>query len=291
MRLRFCCALAILAVLFSCSVPGPVTREGAAAERSSKAAAARGTPRALFEAAEKGDLAEVRRLVERDSALTAAEDPQGWNALSYAAWAGRKEVYDYLASRGAAPSVFAEAALGPLPAFADRLKARPAAVRERDPRERATPLVWAARTGNLESCAFLLAQGAEAGAADRSGQTPLAYAAARGDAELGRELLRAGADPNAADGGGVTPLHRAGARGSFELVELLLDAGASLAAADKEGETPLHAAAAAGRLEVCEYLLIRGASKTVKDKKGLTAGDLAARSGNTRLAELLKEGA
>jgi ankyrin repeat protein len=300
MRLRTWCALACLAVLFSCSVPGPATRKeaaGAAATapegapaRASKAVTVRGNPRPLFEAAAKGDLAEARSLVEKNPSLTAAVDAQGWNALDYASWAGRKEVYDYLASRGAAPSLFAEAALGPFPALVERLKARPADVRERDLRERATPLVWAARSGNLESCHFLLSRGAEADAADRSGQTALAYAADQGNAELGRELLRAGANPNKADAKGVTPLHRACASGSFEMVEQLLDSGASLAAVDQEGNTPLHAAAAAGRLEICEYLLFRGADKTAKNKQGLTAGDLAARSGNMQLAKMLNEG-
>ena len=304
MRLWVSCASVCLclAALFSCSVPRPATRQPATegkpapaksapeAKPSKKTAVVRGNPRALFEAAEKGDLAGVRKLVERNPSIAAAADPQGWNALSYAAWGGRKEVYDYLASRGTAPALYAEAALGSFPAFVERLKAQPASVRERDPREQATPLVWAARSGNLESCLFLLSQGAEVDATDRSGQTPLSYAAGRGDAELGRELLRGGANSNAADEKGLTPLHRAAARGSFELVELLLDGGASLVAADKEGNTPLHAAAAAGHQEICEYLLFRGAAKAVRNKDGLTAGDLAARAGNARLAELLKEG-
>jgi hypothetical protein len=44
-----------------------------------------------------------------------------------------------------------------------------AAARDRDPRERATPLAWAARTGNLEACLYFLSLGAEVNAADRSG--------------------------------------------------------------------------------------------------------------------------
>jgi len=280
---------AVLALFASCTVPGNVTREAAPAVRSSKATAARGNVRALYEAAETGDLAGVRRLVEPDPALLTSEDRFGWNVLHYAAWAGRKEVYDYLVARGGPTSLFTEAALGPLPAFAARLKARPAAVRDRDPRERATPLAWAARTGHREGCYFLLSLGAEVDATDRSGDTPLHAAAGRGDAELCRALLRAGGAPNAVGAGGSTPLHRACARGSFEVAELLLDGGASPAAADGEGNTPLHVTAAAGHQEICEYLLLRGASRTAKNRRGLTAGDLAADNGHTRLAELLKE--
>ncbi len=268
-------------LLGSCATAGRASRPEA---RPAGGAAGR-----LFEAAGGGDLAAVRRLLEKDPALLRAEDRLGWNALSYAAWAGRGELYDYLRGRGGSASLFAEAALGPFPAFVQRLKARPAAVRDRDARERATPLSWAARTGNLEACLYLLSLGAEVNAADRSGDRPLHAAAGRGDAEFARELLRAGAEPGAAGAGGATPLHRAAAGGSFEVVELLLEGGAPVAAADDEGDTPLHAAAAPGRLEICEYLLLRGASRSAKNRHGLTAGDLAASAGFARLAELLKE--
>jgi len=266
-------------LLVACATPGSAARP----------AARPGTAARLFEAAGQGDLDGVRRLVEKDPALLRAEDRLGWNALSYAAWAGRQEVYEYLRGLGGSASLFAEAALGPFPAFVEQLKARPAAVRDRDPRERATPLSWAARTGNLEACLYLLSLGAEANTADRSGDRPLHAAVGRGDAELARELLRAGAEPGAAGTGGATPLHLACARGSFALVELLLDRGAPLDASDREGDTPLHAAAAAGRLEICEYLLLRGASRSAKNRRGLTAGDLAGAAGYARLAELLKE--
>jgi ankyrin repeat protein len=270
--------MAAMALLVSCATPSPVARPGAEAP----ALAGR-----LFEAAERGELARVRRMVEQDPALLRAEDRLGWNALAYAAWAGRQEVYDYLRSKGGQASLFAEGALGPLPAFVQRLKDRPAAVRDRDPREGATALGWAARSGNREACLFLLSMGAEPSAADRSGDGPLHAAARRGDAELARELLRAGAEPAAAGAGGATPLHQACSAGSFETVELLLDRGAPLGAADREGNTPLHAAAAAGRLE---YLLLRGTSRAGKNRRGQTAGELAGARGYVRLAELLKEG-
>ena len=274
-------SVAALGLLISCATPGPPTQSTA---RPAGGAAGR-----LFEAAEKGELGRVRQMVEKNPELLRAEDRLGWNVLSYAAWAGCKEVYDYLRERGGSASLFAEAALGPFPVFVQRLKARPAAVRDRDLRERATALGWAARSGNREACLFLLSLGAEVNAADRSGDRPLHAAAGRGDAELARELLQAGAEPAAAGEGGATPLHRACARNSFELVELLLDRGAPLAATDRAGDAPLHTAAAAGRSEICEYLLLRGASRSARNHRGLTAGDLAAAGGFTRLAELLQE--
>ncbi len=271
-------------LLASCHTVGPVAPRASGPARPAGGAAGR-----LFEAADQGDLPAVRRLVEKDPALLRAEDRLGWNALSYAAWAGRREVYDYLLERGGRAPLFAAAALGPFPNFVERMKARPAAVRDRDPRERATPLVWAARTGHLEACLYLLSLGADVDAADRSGDRPLHSAAGRGDTELAREVLRAGADPGAAGAGGATPLHRAAAGGFFALVELLLDGGAPVAAADDQGNTALHAAAASGRLEICELLLLWGAPRSARNRRGLTAGDLAAAGGYRRLAGFLEE--
>ena len=73
--------MAALALLVSCATPGlairPVPEAPAPAGR-------------LFEAARRGELARVRRMVEQDPALLRAEDRLGWNALAYAAWAGRQ---------------------------------------------------------------------------------------------------------------------------------------------------------------------------------------------------------
>jgi ankyrin repeat protein len=281
-----------LALLASCQIPGKTGRAEkpqppAAGEPNLAAVPARA--RELFQAAERGELDEVQRLVEKRPSLLQAADGYGWTAASYAAWRGRKAVYDYLTARGAPTDLFTESALGPFPRFVERLQARPASVRQRDPREGATPLVWAARAGNREGCEYLLAQGAEIDAADREGGRPLSYAVAASDLELAQLLLRAGADPKATDLKGRTPLHLAAGAGSYELVSLLAERGASLDAADAEGNTPLHLAAAAGSFEVCEYLLARGAPLEVRNRKGQTPRDAALQNGHEKIALLLKE--
>jgi ankyrin repeat protein len=284
--------LAGLALLASCDTSGKVVRVGgppAAEAKEPKPAAVPGMGQEFFRAAERGELGEVRRLVEKNPGLLQAADPSGWTAASYAAWSGRKSVYEYLTARGAATDLFTESALGPFAGFVERIKSRPAVVRERDRREGATPLGWAARAGNRAACEYLLAQGAEVDAADRNGSRALAYAVAAADLELAGLLLRAGADARAADRMGRTPLHLAGEAGSFELCALLLDRGASLDAADREGSTPLHLAAARGSFEVCEYLLARGARLGARNLKAQTPRDLALQNGHTQVALLLKE--
>jgi ankyrin repeat protein len=284
--------LAVLAVLGSCCTPATVARAGnrpVKEAREPKPAAVPGRARELFRATERGDLGEVQRLVEKRPALLQTADAYDWTAASYAAWSGRKDVYDFLTARGAATDLFTESALGPFARFVERLKARPAAVRERDLREKATPLTWAARAGNREGCEYLLAQGADVNALDRTGARPLHYAVAAADLELAELLLRAGADLEAADGRGQTPLHLAAGAGSYELCSLLVERGAALGSADAEGNTPLHLAAAAGSFEICEYLLARGAPLGARNLKGQTPRDLALQNGHEKIALLLKE--
>lgn len=73
-----------------------------------------------------------------------------------------------------------------------------------------TPLMIAARAGNLEIARLLLAAGASPDKANAIGTTPLMYAKthsfAKGDTAVLELLLQHGADVNAVDGHGLTVL-------------------------------------------------------------------------------------
>ena len=69
-----------------------------------------------------------------------------------------------------------------------------------------TPLLFAARAGDLESARLLVAAGADVNAAGPDG-SPLVMGSASGHQALAIFLLEKGADPNAADGWGITALH------------------------------------------------------------------------------------
>lgn len=88
-----------------------------------------------------------------------------------------------------------------------------------------TPLLFAARQGDLESARLLVEAGADVDTAAASGTTPLVVAAHSGHGELAAYLLDAGADPDAA-GAGYSALHAAVLRGDRALVAALLDHGA-----------------------------------------------------------------
>ena len=88
-----------------------------------------------------------------------------------------------------------------------------------------TPLLFAARVGDLASARLLVAAGADVNEVTPDGASALAVAALSGSGAVGALLLDSGADPNAA-GGGYAPLHAAILHRDPLLAEALLSAGA-----------------------------------------------------------------
>jgi ankyrin repeat protein len=88
-----------------------------------------------------------------------------------------------------------------------------------------TPLLFAARVGDLASAKLLVEAGADVDDAAAYGTSATVSAAHAGNAALVRYLLEKGADPDAA-GAGYTALHAALLRRSTEAVAALLEHGA-----------------------------------------------------------------
>jgi ankyrin repeat protein len=89
----------------------------------------------------------------------------------------------------------------------------------------ATPLLFAARVGDVESAQLLLKAGADANESQPDGVSALVLAAHSGNGRSARLLLEHGADPNAF-GSGYTALHAAILRSDVNLVKALLARGA-----------------------------------------------------------------
>jgi ankyrin repeat protein len=180
---------------------------------------------ALLDAAGKGDLAEVRRLIEGGADVNC----QGRHSLTpLIAAFNHVEVIRYLLAQGADVNYggFREGSM----------------------------LMLAAYSGRMELVSLLLEAGADVILIlPGGGQTALHMAAVTGQTEAARLLPQAHADVNrptqsnaATDmfnGGarlwGETPLHFAAAYGDREMVEALLAAGADKALPNALGELPL----------------------------------------------------
>jgi ankyrin repeat protein len=123
-----------------------------------------------------------------------------------------------------------------------------------------------------------------------AGTTPLLRAAKAGDIAVMKILLAKGADPKLTTRNGVNPLMAAAGLGTkeedttgrrktqtdaIEAIKLCLDAGVDVNAADNRGQTALHGAAFQGFDDVVQFLATHGAKLDAKDKQGKTPLDSA----------------
>ena len=187
----------------------------------------------IHEAAKRGDLAEVRRLVEEDPGVVHAEDGCGEQPLLYASSAGHVAVAAYLLDQGAA-------------------------VNQQVGGARRTALHEACQHGHGELVRLLLARGADPTLSDREGYTPLIWASRNGRVEVVRCLLTDGRSPiNAVCKWGRTALLYAASWGRAEVARLLLQAGADPTIADVHGRTALSVARQCNQPEVVALLEVR----------------------------------
>ncbi|MBI3833827.1 MAG: ankyrin repeat domain-containing protein [Planctomycetes bacterium] len=276
----------------------------------------------LHEAATKGDIARVTKLLDSGAQVDAID--HGKTALHVAAAAGHDEIVKLLLDRGANVNakdsdghtpleVMQEAAkrlwdsgqpITPsLMKVAELLAARGGELGGRKPRD--TMLHRYAIGYSKEQAENAIKQGANVNGRDEDGRTPLHQAAFAGTIDRIELFLKYGADANARDQLGRTPLELAATSGHVEAVKLLLEHGADLHAKGKT--TPLYEAAQGAGLfgemgkiqafagmmktadhrSVCELLIQRGADVNERCNQGEAPLHAAARSGSREIAEVL----
>jgi len=161
----------------------------------------------VADAAQRGDLDEVRRLL-REGADVNAGQGDGMTALHWAARNGELAMGEILLYAGA--SVDAGTRIGSY-----------------------TPIHLATRAAHSEFVTLLLEAGADPNAVtSNSGATPLHLAAASGNRAIIAELVERGAEVDKREGAwGQTPLMFAAANGRVEAIRTLLELGADANAA------------------------------------------------------------
>lgn len=155
----------------------------------------------LSEAAQTGNLATVRRLLDGARDFANLPDEGGYTPLHYAAYFGHTELAAYLLEIGADPL---SPSLDPL---------------------RNTPLHAAASSGHAGVAIALLDAGADPNARQAGDWTPLHSAADRGHLSIVELLLSAKADPAARSVSGSTPHAIARERGHAAVAIRLEQAG------------------------------------------------------------------
>ena len=196
----------------------------------------------LMTASRTGNPAAVQALLDRGADPHATEHTYGQTALMWAVAQQHAEVVGVLLASGARVD--------------DRSRAYPQVVSSSGNADPSgvfevlqggyTPLLFAARHGDVASARLLVAAGAAVDAAAASGTTPLVVAAHGNHRELAAFLLETGADPNAAEAG-YSALHAAVLRGDPQLAAALLRFGADPDAVLERG-TPARRVSADWRL-------------------------------------------
>lgn len=253
----------------------------------------------FFEAVEEGDLAKVKKYLERGASV-AVRDRYGYAPLHIAALHGNVEVAKLLLESGA--DINAKDRNGETPLHlvtkvdVARLLVESGADIDARDEDGHTPLHTAAMSNSVEVAELLLEKGADVNARDIRGATPLHWASDLCKVRVASLLLEKGADVNARDERGETPLHLAALKGYVDIVELLVKHGSNVNARDNNGDTPLHLAASKGTntlfseiglspsitegcnvdyVSVVRLLLESGADPSIRNNEGKTALDIA----------------
>jgi ankyrin repeat protein len=140
------------------------------------------------------------------------------------------------------------ARVGALPVV-DALLARGADINSRELAQEQTALMWAVSEKHAAVAKRLIAHGADVRARSKGGFSPILFAARAGDLESARALVAAGADVNDAAPDGMSVLLVAVVRGHSQLAIELLDRGAN-PNADGAGFTALHWASGSWETEL-----------------------------------------
>ena len=190
----------------------------------------------VMSAARTGSAGAVRVLAERGANVNVAEQSRGQTALMWAVAEGHHDTIRVLIEQGA--DVNARSTVRRRLMHADSTNASQYDQGIMWNRGGYTPLLFAARQGDVEAARLLVAAGADINDTAPTGASVLVVAAHSGQTAFAEFALEAGADATAA-GAGYNALHAAVLRGDLRVVKAMLSNGVDPNARLENG-TPLR---------------------------------------------------
>jgi ankyrin repeat protein len=207
-----------------------------------------------FDLLGKGEIDQLRRLLESDATVSEARDTTGVSLLMQSLYRGQRGLAEAIAAKKAELDIFEAASLGRLEQLG--ACARDAAQLNSRSKDGFTALHFACFFQQPQAVRLLIEAGAavDAVAANPMKVMPLHSAASARNLEAARLLLEHGAPVNARQQGGWVPIHAAAQNGDRAMVELLLQHHADLKLANGEGKTAAAVAREKGHWEIAVLL-------------------------------------
>lgn len=210
--------------------------------------------KALQAASNKGDLAEVEKLLAAHPDWVDARDEKGIPFLLNALYRNRSEVVQAYAKRRAHFDIFEASALGREAELDSLIRKDPSSVTAYSA-DGFIPLTLASFFAQEGAVKVLLAHKADVHQYAKTPHVQALHSAAAGRC-VGcvRLLLNAGADPNTPQDGGFRALHEAAANGDRTMAELLIAKGASPDIKNDAGKTGADLARERGHPDIAAWL-------------------------------------
>ncbi|XP_076394424.1 ankyrin repeat domain containing protein 6 diego isoform X1 [Megachile rotundata] len=251
----------------------------------------------LREAAARGDVARVARLLDED--IKPLPDENGRGPLLLAAAAGHLDVCETLllreidvnAADNTGVTALQKAASEGHLEIVELLLKHGADVARQDSVHGNSSLHEASWRGYSKTVAALAkalgTQRTPLHSRNLAGFAPLHLACQNGHNQSCRELLLAGCNPDLQNNYGDTPLHTSARYGHAGVTRILISALCRVSDQNKNGDTALHIAAAMGRRKLTRILLEAGCDRSLRNKQGETAKDIARRKNLTEILEII----